>query len=121
MDRYLYINIHEILLFSFLIELFKWIAKLANNYGWWRLDSPIVWTSELVLRLEASKEMFACTVDHWLDRVIGGFVTEFSFDSSVHYNEAVRCFFKGLQGKYLRSLNAYIKMLLGEKQVMQLL
>ena len=47
-------------------------------------------------------------------------MTEFAVDTSVSYSEAEQHFFKGPQGKYLRSLNTWIKMLLCEKRVMPL-
>jgi len=56
LDRYLYIEIHEIFFYSFLVELYEWIAKLVNIQGRWRLDNSIVWTPELVRRLEASED-----------------------------------------------------------------
>ena len=85
-----------------------------------KLDGPIVWTLELVCRLEASEDHIAATVDHWLDRIIGGFITEFAVDTSVSYSEAKRRFLKGPQGKYVKSLNTWIKMLLCENWVMQI-
>ena len=93
---------------------------MADDQGRWRLDGPIVWVPELVRRLEASKGKIARIADHWLDHVIGGFVTKFAIDTSVSYSKAEQHFFKGPRGKYLRSLNTWIKMLLCEKQVMQL-
>ncbi len=39
-------------------------------------------------RLEASKDNIARAIDHWLDRIVGGFVTDFVVDTSVRYNEA---------------------------------
>jgi len=50
-------------------------VKLADDQRRWRLDGPIVWTLELVWRLEASKDKIAHVVDHWLDHIVGGFVT----------------------------------------------
>ena len=98
--------------------MYEWIAKLADSQGRCRLDKPIVWTPELVHRLEASKYKIMCTVDHWLDQIIGGFITEFMVDTSVSYSEVEQCFLKGLQGKYIKYLNTWIKMLLCEKWVM---
>ena len=115
LDRYLYIEIHKIFFCSFLIELYEWIAKLADSQGRWKLDGPIVWTPELVQSLEASKDKIALSVDHWLNCVIGGFVTEFAVDPSISYSEVERRFFKGLRGKYVKYLNTWIKMLLCEK------
>jgi len=73
-----------------------------------------------VQRLEASEDKITCVIDYWLDRIIGGFITEFAVDTSVSYNKAEQCFLKGQRGKYIKSLNNWIKMLLCEKWVMQL-
>ena len=81
-------DIHEIFFPSFPFELYGWIAKLADSKGRCRLDKPIVWTLELVHRLEASEDKVACAVDHWFDRIIRGFITEFAVDTSVSYSEA---------------------------------
>ena len=74
--------------FSFPFEIYEWIAKLENSQGRWRLDGPIVWTPELVQRLEASEDKIARDIDHWLDHIIGGSVTDFVVDTSVIYSEA---------------------------------
>ena len=73
---------------------------------------------ELVCRLEASEDKIMHTVHHWLDQIIGGFITVFVVDTSVSYIKAERCLLKGLRGKYVKSLNTWIKMLLCEKRVM---
>ena len=108
-------EIHEFFFTSFPTELYEWIAKLTDSQGRWKLDSPIVWTLELVRRLEASEDKIARTVDHWLDQIIGGFVTEFTVDTSLSYSEVEQSFFKGLRGKYVKFLNTWIKMLLCKK------
>ena len=56
LDRYLYTEIHEIFFAYFSTELYEWIARLADSQGRCRLDKPIVWTPELVRRLEASED-----------------------------------------------------------------
>ena len=56
----------------------------------------IIWTPKLVQKLEASEDKIAHAVNHWLDHIIGGFVIELAVDTSVSYNEARLCFFKGL-------------------------
>ena len=96
LEHYLYTQIHEILFASFPSELYEWIAKLADNQGRCRLDKAIVWTLELVRRLKASEDNIARVVDHWPDRIIGGFITEFTVDTSVSYSEAEQRFLKGL-------------------------
>jgi len=112
-------EIHETFFASFPIDLYEWITKLADSEGRWKLDNPIVWTLDLVHRLEASKDNIVHVVDHWLDQIIGGFIIEFVVDTLVSYNEVERCFLKGPQGKYVKSLNTWIKMLLFEKWIMR--
>jgi len=88
LESYLYTEIHEIFFASLLTELYEWITKLADSQGRWKLDGRIVWTPELVQRLEASEDKITCAIDHWFSHIIGGFVTEFTFDTSVSYSEA---------------------------------
>ena len=64
MDRYLYTKIHEIFFYSFPIELYEWIVKLSNSQGRWKLNSPIVWTLELIRKLETYEDRIAYVVDH---------------------------------------------------------
>ena len=59
--------------------------------------------------MEASENKIAHAVDHWFNRVIGGFVIEFSIDTSVSYSETERRFSKGPRGEYVKYLNTYIK------------
>lgn len=63
------------------------------------LDSPIVWTPELVQRLKTSENKIMRVFDHWLDRILEGFVTKFVVDTSVSYNEVEQRFFIGPRGK----------------------
>lgn len=119
LDRYIFTDIHEIFFVSFPIELYEWIARLADSVGRCRLDHPIMWTPELVRRLEAIEDKIAHAVDHWLDRVIGGFIIEFAIDTTVSYSEAKRWFLQGPRGRYIKSLNTGIKMSLCDKQIMR--
>jgi len=90
LDYYIYSDIHDVFFVTFPVELYKWIAKLVDSVGRCRLDQPIVWTPELVCRLEAIEDKIACIVDHSLDRVIRGFITEFQIDTTVSYSEVER-------------------------------
>ena len=113
-------RIHEIFFMSFSTKLYEWIVRLADSQGWCRLDQPIMWNPKLVSRLEASEDKIAQAVDHWLDQIIGGFITKFAIDTTVSYSKAERRFLKGPRGKYIKSLNTWIKMLLCEKRAMQI-
>ena len=51
--------------------------------------------AELVCRLEASGDKIAQAMDHWLDRKIRGFITEFVVDVTISYSEVEQRFLKG--------------------------
>lgn len=108
-------NIHEIFFITFPIELYEWITKLFDSVGRCKLDHPIVWTPELVCRLEATEDRLAHAVDHCVDWIIGGFIIEFMIDTTVSYSETERQFLQGPWGRCIKSLNTWIKMLLCKK------
>jgi len=56
LERYLNMEIHKIFFASFPSELYEWIAKIASSQGRCKLNKPIMWTPELVRRLEASED-----------------------------------------------------------------
>ena len=64
LDHYIYTKIHEIFFVSFSSKLYDWIARLANSQGRYNLNQPIVWTPELVHRLEALEEKITWVVNH---------------------------------------------------------
>lgn len=47
-------------------------------------------------KVEASKDKITRAIDHWLDQVIGGFITEFVIDMIVSYSKAEGQFLKGM-------------------------
>ena len=55
LNRYLYTDETKAFFCFFPCELHEWLSRLANIQGAWRHDDLIVWTPELVRRLEASK------------------------------------------------------------------
>lgn len=105
LDSYLYTKIHEIFFTYFPSKLYKWIVKLADSQGRCRLEKPIVWIPKLVCKLEAWEDKVAPVVDHWLDLIIGRFITKFVVDTSVIYSEVEWRFLKGPRGKYVKPLN----------------
>ena len=42
----------------------------------------------MVCKLEALKDKIVHVIDHWLDQMIGGFITEFVVDMPISYSEA---------------------------------
>ena len=63
MDHYIYTEIHKIFFVSS-SELYDWMARLADSQGRYKLDKLIVWTLELVRRLEALEDKIMRVVDH---------------------------------------------------------
>lgn len=120
LNRYLFTDEHDIFFCSFPCELHEWLSKLADSEDKWNLNSPIVWTRELVKCLEASKNKIVWDIDYWIDRIMGRFITEFAINMSTTYSEVKHRFFKGPRVKYLKCLKTSIKMLLCEKQVIPL-
>ena len=59
-------------------------------------------------------------VDFWIDSILEGYVTEFVVEVITSYSEARRHFFQGHRGRYLMSINLWIKMFLYEKGILQL-
>ena len=74
----------------------------------------------MIQRLKQTNNPISRVVDFWLNSLLEGFVTEFTVDTLKAYKEEKRIFFKGYHGKYLNSLNLWIKMLLCEKGVLKL-
>ncbi len=81
----------------------------------------MVWNLELIQRLKSTDSRISRVVDLWIGNILEGFITKFTVDSTMSYNEAERIFFKVSQGKYLKSMKLWIKMLLCEKGVLRML
>lgn len=48
LQRYLYVEVHEVLFSSFPYKLYEWMSKLAYSEPTCNRDDPIVWNLELV-------------------------------------------------------------------------
>ena len=59
-------------------------------------------------------------VDFWIDSILEGYVTEFVVEVINSYSEVERDFLQGPRGRYLMSVNLWIKMVLYEKDILQL-
>ena len=64
--------------------------------------------------------MISHAIDYWIYSILEGYITEFNVDTINSYSAVEREFFKGPQGKFLISLNLWIKMLLCEKGVLRM-
>ena len=87
LQKYLYIEVHEVFFSTFPCELHEWLSKLLDSEPTWKHDDPIVWTLELVKHLEGSDYKVARAIDYWIDIILGGFITEFSINKYVSYSK----------------------------------
>ena len=102
---------HEIFFTTFPSKLHAWLSRLAENKTSTHSDRPVEWTPEAIERLKRTDNSISRAVDFWLNSLLEGFVTKFAVDTLKAYIEVERYFFKGYRGKYMNSLNLWIKML----------
>lgn len=88
MERYLYTDETDVFFFFLPEELHEWLPKLTDGQGTWRINDTIVWTPKVVRCLEASGSNITQAMDHWIDRTLGCFVTDFMIDRNISYSEA---------------------------------
>ena len=60
------------------------------------------------------------TVEDWLQSLLECFLTEFTMDMLIAYSKEESLLFQGYHGKYLNSLNLWIKMPLCKQGVLRL-
>ena len=118
MQMYVFMDLHEIFFGEFPKKLTEWLERLVEKTWSFSVPTPKNWTHELVTHLNSVSNPTTRAIDFWLDSVPWGYVTEFAIDFIQSYSVAERNFFKGLHGRFLKSLNTRIKMLLCEKHVM---
>ena len=56
----------------------------------------------------------------WLENILEGYITEFLVDIVKSYSDAERELFKGPRGRFLLSLQLWIKMLICEKGILKM-
>ena len=82
-NKYIFTEVHEILFVTFAHELQEWLARLVDFQTCWIDEEVTQWTPELIQQLENTDNKITRNVDHWVDNVLGGFVTEFAVDQFV--------------------------------------
>ena len=78
----------------------------------------MVWMLKLIKKFKRVDNIVSRAIDHWFDSTIGGYITKFSVDRVESYSQAKRYFFKGPRGNFLHCLKLRIKMLLHEKNIL---
>ena len=117
LQKHIFTDIHTIFFATYGNELYSCLSKLIDQHIF-KKKRNIVWTPELIQTVRSIDNPISRAVDFWLASVLEGFITEFAVEQRKHFNEAERYFFKGYHGKYLNSLNLFIKMILHEKGVL---
>ena len=120
LQRYIFTDLHEIFFGTFPSELHAWLSRLEESETKTHSNRPTEWTSKVIQRLEWTDKSISHVVDFWLNNLLEGFDIEFAMDMLKAYNEVERYFLKGYYGKYLNSLNLWIKMLLCEQGILRL-
>jgi hypothetical protein len=101
LERYIFTDIHKIFFGGIHKELYEWLSRLADTQFEIRFRPPVVWTSTLIMKVKRVYNVVSREVDHWFDKIIGGYITEFSIDIVESYNQAERYLFKGNRGNFL--------------------
>ena len=89
-NQYIFTECYEIFFLTIAIVLQEWLAKLVEFQKCWKDERITQWAPEWILQLEKTDNTITCTIDRWVDSVLGGFVTEFSIDQYVSYSKAQR-------------------------------
>ena len=63
LQKYIYINIHEVLFATFPSKLHSWLARLADCSGYVQSDRPAQWNQAVVQRLKNTNNVVSRIVD----------------------------------------------------------
>jgi hypothetical protein len=78
LGRYIFTDIHKIFFGGIHMDLYEWLARLADTQFEIRFRSHVVWTSTLIKKVKRVDNTMSRVVYHWFDSTIGGYITEFS-------------------------------------------
>ena len=95
LQKYIYIDVHEVFFATFPSELHSWLSRLARCSAHVQSDKPMEWNHEAVQRMKNTDNDISRVVDFSLTSLLSGFITEFTVDTVKAYSEAERQFFKG--------------------------
>jgi hypothetical protein len=88
LQKYIYIDIHEVFLATFPSELHSYLARLADCTRHIQSDRPMQWNQAAVKRLKNTNNVVSRAVDFWLASLLLGFITEFVVDTVKTHSEA---------------------------------
>ena len=98
----------------------EWLSELATWQTNFQRRGVAEWTDQLTQEVVQVSNAISRAVDFWIDSILEGYVTEFAVEAITSYSEVERHFFEGPWGRYLMSINLWIKILLYEKGILQL-
>ena len=78
----------------------QFTSKKTNFQG----GEPTSWTPELIQELQETDNRALWDVELWIDSILGGYIMEFTVDTTKSYSEEEREIFNGPKGRFLLSL-----------------
>ena len=66
----------------------------------------------MIQQLQEVDNKASRVVEVWISTILEGYITEFMVDTFKYYSDIKREFFNGLRGRFLLSLQLFIKMLI---------
>jgi hypothetical protein len=120
LEKYIFTDIHETFFGGIHQEIYEWIARLADTQFEIISRPPMVWKSTLIKKVKRVDNSMSRVAYHWFDSTIGGYITEFVVDIVESYSQIERYFFKRPRGIFLHFLKLRIKILLHEKNILNI-
>ena len=100
--------------------LHEWLSRLARRHTNFQRRETFEWDDQLVHEVTSVSNAIFRGVDFWVNNILQGYITKFTIEAITSYSEAERNVFQGPHGRYLLSINTWIKMLVYEKGILQL-
>ena len=85
-----------------------------------QVGEPTYWTPELIQWLKEVDNRVSRVVEVWLDNILGGYIIDFAINTVKSYSDTERKFFQGLRGRFLLSLQLWIKMFICGKGILKM-
>ena len=80
LEKYVFIDLHEVFFCDFPYLLKEWILRLKDNHAMNQIRQ-LEWTPIHIEQLQQVNNKFTHVVDFWLDSIVAGFITKFAVDT----------------------------------------
>ena len=117
MDKYIYLDIHEIFFANFSLVLHEWLSRRERRQTKFHRKEAVEWSAQLIHELNSVSNPISRDVDFWVNNILQGYITEFTVETITSYSETKSNFFQGAQRRYVLSISTWIKMLVYEKVI----